>query len=48
MKEGLVVLGTLVGIVIAFTVLAGGQISLGTSQSGPFLSAGFKGPQYRG
>lgn len=48
MKEGMAVVGVLVGVIIAFTVLAGGKISLGTSTSGPYAQFGFTGPQNRG
>jgi predicted anti-sigma-YlaC factor YlaD len=47
-KEALVVLSALAGMVIAFTLLAGGRLDLGTAASGPFFKVGFSGPQYRG
>lgn len=48
MKEAIAVGGGLVGVIIAFTLLAGGRLSLGTSPQGPAASFGFQGPQYRG
>lgn len=48
MKEAIAVLGALVGVIIAFTLLAGGKLGLGTSAQGPYISAGFQGPQYSG
>ncbi len=47
MKEAVVVFGALVGVVIAFTVLSGGSLNLGTSTTGPYVNFGFKGPQNR-
>ena len=47
MKEGIAVLGVLVGIVVGFTILSGGNLNLGTSPAGPFFNFGFKGPQSR-
>jgi hypothetical protein len=46
-KEGLAIFAALVGTIIAFTVLSGGNLSLGTSGTGPFLNFGFRGPQNR-
>lgn len=45
MKEALAVVGVLVGTIVAFTILGGGNINLGTSASGPYLNFGFKGPR---
>lgn len=39
------VAGALVGAIVLFTVLSGGNINLGTSSSGPYLNFGFKGPR---
>lgn len=47
-KEGLAILGTIAGIIMAFTFMAGGTIGLGTSPTGPEVHLGFSGPQYRG
>jgi hypothetical protein len=44
-NEAKVILGTLVGIVVVFTLISNGSLKLGTSSSGPFFSTGFKGPQ---
>ena len=48
MKEGLAVFGALVGVVIAFTVFAGGSLNLGTSSAGSYLNFGYKGGSFRG
>jgi hypothetical protein len=48
MKEAVAVLGTMVGVIIAFTILGGGNINLGTSSTGPYLNFGYKGPQNKG
>ncbi len=47
MKEAIVVLGALVGVIVAFTVLSGGSLNLGTSTTGPYANFGFKGPVAR-
>jgi hypothetical protein len=47
MREATAVIGVLVGVIVAFTLLAGGRLSLGTSTSGPYASFGFTGPQSR-
>lgn len=41
------VLGALVATVVVFTMLAGGNLGLGTSPQGPYFNLGFKGPQNR-
>lgn len=46
-KEVMAVLGGLVATIIVFTVLAGGNIALGTSGQGPYANFGFRGPQNR-
>jgi hypothetical protein len=48
MKEAMAVLGTVVGIIIVFTLLSGGRLTLGTNPAGPVFQFGFQGPQYRG
>lgn len=45
MKEAAVVLGAVVGTIVLFTVLTGGNLRVGTSATGPYLNLGFKGPQ---
>lgn len=47
-REVVTVLGGLVGLVIALTLISGGKISLGTSPAGPNFNLGFSGPQFRG
>lgn len=47
-KEGLAVLGSIAGIIVLFTFMTGGHISLGTSPTGPELHLGFSGPTYKG
>lgn len=47
MKEASAVVGGLVAVIVLFTLLAGGKLSLGTSTSGPYASFGFTGPQNR-
>ena len=44
-KEALVVLGSLVGLIIALTLISGGTLNLGTSPQGPFFGLGYRGPQ---
>jgi hypothetical protein len=44
-KEALVVLGSLVGLIIALTLISGGSLNLGTSPAGPIFNLGYKGPQ---
>jgi hypothetical protein len=41
------VAGGFVAIIVVFTLLAGGKLSLGTSTSGPYANFGFTGPQNR-
>lgn len=45
MKEAVAVLGAVVGTIVLFTLLAGGNLHLGTAPQGPFFNLGFKGPQ---
>lgn len=47
MKAGVAIFGALVGTIIAFTVLSGGQLNLGTAQTGPYLNFGFRGGSNR-
>ena len=47
MKEAVAVMGGFVAVIVVFTLLSGGKIGLGTSQSGPYASFGFSGPQSR-
>lgn len=47
MKEAMAVAGGLVAMIVVFTVLSGGKLSLGTSTSGPYANFGFSGPQSR-
>lgn len=47
MREAAAVAGGFVAVIVLFTLLAGGKLSLGTSPSGPFASFGFAGPQSR-
>lgn len=42
------VMGGFVAVIVVFTLLSGGKLGLGTSQSGPFAQFGFQGPQYKG
>jgi hypothetical protein len=44
-REAVVVLGAVVGTIVLFTVLTGGQLHIGTASTGPFFNLGFKGPQ---
>jgi len=46
-KEAVVILGSLIGIIIALTLISGGTLNLGTSPQGPFFGLGYKGPQAR-
>ena len=48
MSDVVKVLGGLVGLVIALTLISGGRLSLGTSPSGPNFQLGFTGPQNKG
>lgn len=48
MKEAAAVAGGFVAVIVIFTLLAGGKLSLGTSAQGPFANFGFTGPQNRG
>lgn len=45
MREAIAVLGAVVGTIVLFTVLAGGNLQLGTAATGPFFNLGFKGPK---
>ena len=47
MKEAAVIAGGFVAVIVVFTILAGGRLSLGTSASGPYANFGFTGPQNR-
>lgn len=47
MKEAAAVAGGFVAVIVVFTLLAGGKLSLGTSPQGPFANFGFSGPQSR-
>jgi len=47
MKEAAAIAGGFVAVIVMFTILAGGRLSLGTSAQGPFASFGFTGPQNR-
>ena len=47
MREAVAVAGGFVAIIVVFTILAGGRLSLGTSAQGPYASFGFTGPQNR-
>ena len=44
-NDAKVVLGTLVGIIVIFTLLSSGNLKIGTSASGPYFSTAFRGPQ---
>jgi hypothetical protein len=46
-KEAIAIVGSLVGVIIVLTLVAGGDLHLGTSPAGPFFNLGFKGPQSR-
>lgn len=48
MKEAAAVAGGFVAVIVIFTLLSGGKLSLGTSAAGPFANFGFTGPQSRG
>ena len=48
MREAAAVAGGLVLVIVAFTLLSGGRLSLGTSAQGPYANFGFTGPQNRG
>lgn len=45
MREAVAVMGAIVGTIVLFTLLTGGNLHVGTSSSGPFFNLGFKGPQ---
>jgi len=45
MKEAAAVFGAVIGVIVIFTLMSGGNLNLGTSSSGPFFNFGFKGPQ---
>ena len=47
MKEATAIFGAVVAVIVVFTILAGGNLNLGTSSAGPFFNFGFKGPQNR-
>lgn len=47
MKEAAAVAGGFVAVIVIFTILGGGRLSLGTSASGPYASFGFTGPANR-
>ena len=47
MREAAAVAGGFVAVIVLFTLLAGGKLSLGTSSTGPYASFGFSGPQSR-
>jgi len=47
-KEAAAVAGGFVAVIVIFTILGGGKLSLGTSASGPFANFGFQGPAFRG
>lgn len=47
MREAVAVAGGLVAVIVLFTLLTGGKLSLGTASTGPYASFGFTGPQSR-
>ena len=47
MKEATAVFGAVVLVIVVFTILAGGNLNLGTSDRGPYFNFGFRGPQNR-
>ena len=47
MREAAAVAGGFVAVIVVFTLLAGGKLSLGTSDQGPYASFGFTGPRNR-
>jgi hypothetical protein len=47
-REAVAVAGGFVAVIVIFTLLADGRLSLGTSAQGPFANFGFAGPQNRG
>jgi hypothetical protein len=47
-REAAAIAGGFVLVIVAFTLLGGGKLQLGTSSSGPYASFGFAGPQFRG
>jgi hypothetical protein len=46
-REAAAVAAGFVAVIVVFTVLAGGRLSLGTSASGPYANFGFTGPTNR-
>lgn len=44
MREIYAILAGAAALVIALTVIGGGNLQLGTGAGGPFFSFGFKGP----
>jgi hypothetical protein len=46
-REAAAVAGGFVAIIVLFTLLSGGKLSLGTSSTGPFANFGFTGPVAR-
>ncbi len=44
--EALAVLAAFAAIVVVFTLLTGGSLSMGTTPAGPSFSLGYRGPQY--
>jgi hypothetical protein len=48
MREAAAVAGGFVAVIVLFTLLSGGKLSLGTSGQGPYAAFGFSGPQSRG
>jgi hypothetical protein len=44
-KDSLAVLGTLIAVVVIFTLISGGNLKLGTSEAGPYFSTAFRGPK---
>jgi hypothetical protein len=47
-KEAVALAGGLVAVIVIFTLLGGGKLSLGTSStSGPYATFGFQGPVAR-
>ena len=47
MKEAAAVAGGFIAVIVLFTLLAGGQLTLGTGPQGPVAQFGFRGPQAR-
>lgn len=46
-REALTVIGSLVGVIIALTIISGGNFQLATGPAGPSAVFGFTGPQHR-